>query len=99
MGELRMNTVNNDSRVARVLLVEDDLGYATSVVQLLSDMHLTHAKSYDEALELAKHVTSYDCALVDLNLIDDKDGLGRNVIAVLKRQKAEFPVAALTAFE
>lgn len=87
------------TEVPKVLLVEDDAGYAKTVVQILSDMTVTHVRSYKEALEVAKNVESFDCALVDLNLVDDSDGRGRSVISILKRRRADLPVAALTAFE
>lgn len=83
----------------RILLVEDDIGYAKTVCQILADMEVIHARAYEEALGFAEDPSIFDCALVDLNLVDDKDGLGRTVIAALKRRSPEFPVAALTAFQ
>src|SRR5688500_13922177 len=90
---------STDTWATRVLLVEDDTGYAQTVIQLLSDMKLTHVRTYQEALELVEEIESLNCALVDLNLIDDRDGQGRSIISAIKKRRADFPVAALTAFE
>lgn len=91
--------MNSQISVPHILFVEDDDGYATTVKQILNDMRITHARTYEEALEFAKDLSVYDCALVDLNLVDNSDGRGRSVISVLRRNRKDLPVAALTAFE
>lgn len=98
MGEIQRAFVM-EARPLRILLVEDDIGYAKTVRQILADMEVVHASGYEEALDLAADCSLFDCALVDLNLLNDSDGLGRSIIAALKRRMPDFPVAALTAFQ
>ncbi|HCT80384.1 MAG TPA: hypothetical protein DGG94_08045 [Micromonosporaceae bacterium] len=73
--------------MAKILHVDDESFWRDIVSKALSHDHLVHSTgSYEGALELIRSVRDepYDLALVDLNLVDDHDYLGGEILDHLR---------------
>lgn len=74
--------------MARILHVEDDDEWINYVQRALADHRVDSAKSYEAALSLISGNVPYDVALVDLNLQENADRLGGEVLDLLM---ADYP--------
>lgn len=70
--------------MARILHVENELDWIEITREALLDHHVDSARTYSEALALIRGSSPYDLALIDLNLVRDNDGLGREILDVLR---------------
>lgn len=82
----------------RILLVDNEPDWLTLMSRALPGYYIDKASSYDDALRLLQGGPSYDVAVVDLNLVDSGDGLGREVLAWLHKERPQTRRIALTAF-
>jgi CheY-like chemotaxis protein len=81
--------------VARVLLLEDNARFARAVIRVLRGHEVRHVKTVDAAIdEVAQG--SVDCALIDLNLTDEEDYSGYEVLSYILRHRPELPRAVVT---
>jgi predicted nucleotide-binding protein len=74
--------------MARIIHVEDEDEWIQQIRRALADHHVDSARNYPEALALISGGAVYDLALVDLNLEEDDDRLGGEVLDLLK---ADYP--------
>ncbi len=74
--------------LARILHVEDNPEWIGVVQRALPDYQLDSAGTYGDALALIRSNPPYDLALVDLSLERDDDGLGGEILDLLK---LEYP--------
>jgi DNA-binding NtrC family response regulator len=72
--------------MARILHVDDELGWLEFVHEHLEDHHVDSAESARKAINLLEANSAYDVALVDLNL--ESEGDGGEVLDLLK---ARYP--------
>lgn len=70
--------------MARIIHVEDEDEWIKFTRRALADHRVDSANSYSEALSLIRDNTPYDLALVDLNLESGSDGLGNEILDLLK---------------
>lgn len=70
--------------MARILHVENEPEWLNIVRRVLVDHEVASADTYQEALMLIRDNPPYDLALVDLNLERDNDGLGGQLLDMLK---------------
>lgn len=74
--------------MARILYVEDDRMWRELVEGRLPDHHVDSAASLQEAVDLLQSGSSYQVALVDLNLETDSDRLGGEILDLIQ---ARYP--------
>jgi len=74
--------------VARILHVDDEESWRRLVRENLEDHHVDSAVSLNDALRILEATSSYDVALVDLNLKTDSDGEGGELLDLLR---SRFP--------
>lgn len=77
--------------MARILYVEDDEFWREYIRRQLRDHHVDTVGSVQEAVEWLSSGPAYDVALVDLNLHDDGDGEGGELLDLLSLQ---YPATA-----
>ncbi len=70
--------------MARILHAEDDRYWREIVRTRLLDHDVESAASFEEAIQYVRTRPAYDVALVDLNLMNDRDGLGKDVLELLR---------------
>jgi CheY-like chemotaxis protein len=70
--------------VARILHVEDKLIWLDIIKTRLKDHHVDSADSLERAIDYLQSGAPYDLALVDLNLSDDSDQRGGEVLDLLR---------------
>jgi CheY-like chemotaxis protein len=70
--------------MARILHVENEQEWIEIVRRQLADHQVDSADTFEKALILLRDSPAYDLALVDLNLERDNDGLGRELLDLLK---------------
>jgi CheY-like chemotaxis protein len=70
--------------MARILHVEDEPEWIEITKRALADHRVDSASNYREALDLICGKAPYDLALVDLNLECDDDGLGGEILDILR---------------
>jgi CheY-like chemotaxis protein len=70
--------------MARILHVDDEPEWLDIVRRALADHQVDSAVTYERALMLLKDSQPYDLALVDLNLEQGNDGLGGEILDLLK---------------
>ncbi len=70
--------------MARILHVEDQHHWAEVMRRALIDHDLDSAASCDQAIHLLQTKSPYDLALVDLNLINDTDLQGGEILDLLR---------------
>lgn len=70
--------------MARIIHVDDKLEWIDLVRRALHGHQVDSATTYDEALRLINTAGPYDLALVDLNLVDQQDGMGCEILDLLQ---------------
>jgi CheY-like chemotaxis protein len=70
--------------VARIIYVEDEPAWIDLTRSALMGHQVDAARTFDEAVSLIQGKDPYDLALVDLNLRDDDDRLGGEILDLLK---------------
>ncbi|MFD3425317.1 response regulator [Nocardia fluminea] len=81
--------------MATVLLLEDNDRFARAVKRVLRGHDVKHVKTVHSAIgELANG--GVDCALIDLNLTDDDDYSGYEVLSYILRYRPDLPRAVVT---
>lgn len=81
--------------MAKVLLLEDNDRFARAVERVLRGHKVIHVKTVDTAIdELARG--GVDCALIDLNLTDEDDYSGYEVLSYILRSVPDLPRAVVT---
>jgi len=81
--------------VAKVLLLEDNHRFARAVQRALRGHEVKHVTTVDAAIDELDQ-GEIDCALIDLNLTDDADYSGYEVLAYILRQRPGLPRAVVT---
>ena len=81
--------------MARILLLEDNDRFARAVEQVLNQHRVTHVRTVEDAIAELEGA-HFDCALIDLNLTDDDDYSGREVLSYLMRSRPDLPRAVVT---
>ena len=69
--------------MARILHVDDDEAWRRLVIKRLGDHHVDSAASLQQAIALLQSDAAYDVALVDLNLTDDNDHQGGDLLDLM----------------
>jgi CheY-like chemotaxis protein len=69
--------------MARILHVENEARWREIIRQILGNHLVDSASSYEEALELLNGGAPYQLALVDLNLVSNRDQLGGQILDFL----------------
>jgi CheY-like chemotaxis protein len=82
----------------RVLLVDNEADFLVLMSRALVDYEVEQAGSYEEALSLLEKGPPFDVAVVDLNLVDSGDGLGRRILTKLRDESPTTKRIALTAW-
>jgi CheY-like chemotaxis protein len=72
--------------MAKILHIDDEDVWLVIVRRALADHHLDSADSYNEALRYLSVGAPYDLALVDYNLTGGRDGLGGELLDLLRSQ-------------
>jgi CheY-like chemotaxis protein len=72
--------------MARIIHVDDEPGWISVVQRALGNHRVDSAVTYEEALRLLNGNAPYDLALVDLNLTDRDDSMGRELLDVLMNE-------------
>jgi CheY-like chemotaxis protein len=81
--------------MARVLLLEDNDRFARAVQRVLRGHEVVHVKTVESAIdELIRG--GVDCALIDLNLTDEDDYSGYEVLSYILRSVPDLPRAVVT---
>jgi CheY-like chemotaxis protein len=70
--------------LARILHVDDDEVWRQLIKNRLSDHHVDSAESLQQAIDLLQSESSYDVALVDLNLTGNNDLQGGDLLDLMK---------------
>lgn len=70
--------------MARILHVENEQAWIEIARSALADHQVDSADTYEKALILIRDSPPYDLALVDLNLVRDNDGLGGEILDLLR---------------
>jgi CheY-like chemotaxis protein len=82
----------------RVLLVDNEPDWLVLMSRALAGYEVEQAGSYEEALSLLEKGPRFDVAVVDLNLVDSDDGLGRKILTRLRDESPTTRRIALTAW-
>jgi CheY-like chemotaxis protein len=77
------------------LLLEDNARFARAVIRVLRGHDVRHVTTVDAAIDEVQ-LGEVDCALVDLNLTDEEDYSGYEVLSYILRHKPELPRAVVT---
>ncbi|MFG3319606.1 response regulator [Streptomyces sp. NPDC048171] len=81
--------------MSSILLLEDNGHFARAVRRALTGHQVIHVRTVQDAMnELS--VGSFDCALIDLNLTDEDDYSGYEVLTFLLQNRPELPRAVVT---
>ena len=83
--------------MARILHVDDEPEWLDIVRRALADHQVDSAGTYEKALMLLKDNPPYDLALVDLNLEEGNDGLGGEILDLLKLEHPTTKRIVVTA--
>ena len=83
--------------MARILHVEDEPEWLGIARRMLADHQVDPAETYEKALMLIRDNPPYDLALVDLNLERDNDGLGGQLLDMLKIEHPKIRRIVVTA--
>jgi CheY-like chemotaxis protein len=70
--------------MARIIHVEDGTEWADAVRRALVDHQVDIADTFEAAVDLIRNEPPYDVALVDLNLLGEADGMGGEILELLK---------------
>ncbi|QBS39495.1 response regulator [Nocardia sp. CS682] len=81
--------------MAIVLLLEDNLKFARAVQRVLRGHEVRHVTRVDAAIDELQH-PEVDCALIDLNLTDEDDYSGYEVLSYILRNRPDLPRAVVT---
>ncbi|MFI6345669.1 response regulator [Streptomyces sp. NPDC050560] len=81
--------------MADVLLLEDNGHFARAVRRALTGHRVTHVRTVQDAMTRLE-AGGFDCALIDLNLTDQDDYSGYEVLSFLMRTRPELPRAVVT---
>lgn len=73
--------------MARILHVENEARWQEIISEILANHNVDSARSYAKALELLNEGAPYQLALVDFNLVNDKDQLGGQILDFLLLEK------------
>jgi CheY-like chemotaxis protein len=82
--------------LARILYVDDEEFWRTFIKNQLRDHHVDAVGSLQEAVDLLQSTQAYDVALVDLNLHDNGDGEGGELLKLLLLRYPETKRIAVT---
>src|SRR5579859_5552258 len=83
--------------MARILHVENEQSWIDIVRRQLADHQVDSADTFEKALILLRDSPPYDLALVDLNLERENDGLGGQLLDMLKIEHAGTRRIVVTA--
>jgi CheY-like chemotaxis protein len=83
--------------MARILHVENEPAWLDIVRRALVDHQVDSAGTYERALMLLRDSPPYDLALVDLNLEQENDGLGGEILDLLKLEHPATKRIVVTA--
>jgi CheY-like chemotaxis protein len=83
--------------MARILHVENEPEWLDIVRRALADHQVDSAGTYERALMLLRDSSPYDLALVDLNLEQGNDGLGGEILDLLKLEHPATKRIVVTA--
>ncbi|MGV9705143.1 response regulator [Streptomyces sp. NPDC003483] len=81
--------------MSSILLLEDNGHFARAVKRALTGHQVIHVRTVQDAITELE-VGSFDCALIDLNLTDDDDYSGYEVLSFIMRARPELPRAVVT---
>lgn len=85
-------------RMARILHVENEPEWLDIARRVLADHDVDSAETYEKALMLIRDNPPYDLALVDLNLERADDGLGGQLLDMLKIERPNTRRIVVTAY-
>ena len=81
--------------MSRVLLLEDNDRFARAVQRVLRGHEVKHVKTVDAAIDELDR-GEVDCALIDLNLTDEDDYSGYELLSYILRNRSDLPRAVVT---
>ncbi|MGW3412455.1 response regulator [Streptomyces sp. NPDC000888] len=81
--------------MSSILLLEDNGHFARAVRRALTGHQVIHVTTVQDAITELE-VGSFDCALIDLNLTDEDDYSGYEVLSFIMRTRPELPRAVIT---
>lgn len=81
--------------MAIVLLLEDNIKFARAVQRVLRGHEVRHVTRVDAAIDELQR-PDVDCALIDLNLTDEDDYSGYEVLSYILHNKPDLPRAVVT---
>lgn len=76
--------------MSRVLLLEDNDRFARAVQRVLRGHEVKHVKTVDAAIDELDR-GEVDCALIDLNLTDEDDYSGYELLSYILRNRSDLP--------
>ncbi|MEU2540301.1 response regulator [Streptomyces iakyrus] len=81
--------------MSSILLLEDNGHFARAVRRALTGHQVIHVRTVQDAITELE-VGRFDCALIDLNLTDEDDYSGYEVLSFIMRTRPELPRAVVT---
>lgn len=81
--------------MSSILLLEDNGHFARAVRRALTGHQVIHVRTVQDAITELE-AGRFDCALIDLNLTDEDDYSGYEVLSFIMRTRPELPRAVVT---
>ncbi|WP_225732111.1 MULTISPECIES: response regulator [unclassified Nocardia] len=81
--------------MAIILLLEDNIKFARAVQRVLQGHEVRHVTRVDAAIDELER-PDVDCALIDLNLTDEDDYSGYEVLSYILHNRPDLPRAVVT---
>ncbi|KAA8883774.1 response regulator [Nocardia colli] len=81
--------------MAIILLLEDNIQFARAVQRVLRGHEVRHVTRVDAAIDELQR-PDVDCALIDLNLTDEDDYSGYEVLSYILHNRPDLPRAVVT---
>jgi hypothetical protein len=82
--------------MSNILLVENEYDWLNLIYQALTGHEVAQAQTYKETMELLAGRVTYHVAIVDLNLLTDNDGLGGELLEIMRKSYPSTRRIALT---